>query len=100
MAVESKSNRSCNRRLTVGIVGREESSEWLVRRTPQRPQKVVTAPIVGAVVGARRAGDVDRVRTVVWVGLRQRLVFQHRVRILLQHLRHQLQQLADLGVRQ
>jgi len=86
--------------LTVGVVRREESSERLMRRAPERPQQVVASSVVRAVVGVRRTGDVDRVRTLQRVRLRQHVALEHRERVPLQHLRHRVQQLPDLGVRQ
>ena len=85
--------------LTVGVVRREESTERLMWRAPERPQQVVTSTVVHAVECMRRASHVDRVRTLQWIRLRQHVSFQHRIRVLLQHLGHQLQQLSDLGVR-
>ena len=67
--------------LTVGVVGRKKANERLVRRTPERPQQVVTATVVRAVVLYWRAGYVGRVRTL------QRRRFQRSARFLLQYIR-------------
>ena len=71
-----------------------------MRGAPERPQQVVTSTVVHSVVRVQRTRHVNRIRTLHRVRLWQRITFEHRERVLLQHLGHRLQQVSDVGVRQ
>ena len=78
-SVDYKLNVCFDVSYTVGVVRREESSEWLMWRSPERLQQVVTSTVVRAVELDRQTSHVRWVRTLqcVWVWLSGRLPLKY-----------------------